>query len=118
MNNRLRKTNTYLRKLIGNSGEVIINLNKNNAGLFIEIPIFTIEGISNFNFSLIYSSFSLNNCLHYVNELLKRGYNYNPIIQKLIVNSEEFIPIKFLNNIEDKQKIKNCIRVYVPVIQN
>ena len=59
-----------------------------------------------------------NNCLHYVNELLKKGYNTNPTVQKFIVNSEEFVPITFLNNVEEKQKIKIHIRVYVPVIQN
>lgn len=75
MNKGIHKNNTYLRKQIGNSGEVIINLNKNDAGLFIDIPIFTLEGISNFKFSLIYSSFSINNCKY--GSHIRESYYYS-----------------------------------------
>ncbi len=40
MNKGLQKNTIFLEKTIGNSGTVLVNLNKDDAGMFINIPIF------------------------------------------------------------------------------
>ena len=58
LNKGVNSKSTYLTKQIGNAGVVKINLNKNEGGLFLDIPLIITPGYDKVNLNLHFSSFS------------------------------------------------------------
>ena len=85
LNKGVNSKSTYLTKQIGNAGVVKINLNKDEGGFFLDIPLVSTPGYDNVNLNLHYSSFNNENYLFGVGFKLNLFKNFNEIDGKIIV---------------------------------